>query len=417
MTRALIALFLSVIALPAFAQPEQDVRDLLSRMHEATKAADHETYFDLFTDDAVFFGTDIWERWPRDEFESLYRPYMESGRGWWFEMRNRHVDVQPAEGVALFDETLYSESYGQCRGTGAARLVDGEWKLVRYHLDITLPNPIATDLVEQIRAHEANTIELITFNIRYDTDRDGDNAWPHRAEIVSDIIRREHPDIVGVQEALHHQLNTMAKDLPGYEWTGVGRSDGKSAGEFAPIFYNADKLRLIEGSTFWFSGTPDVPGSTSFGNTIPRICTWGHFGLVHDTDAPGFIVANVHLDHQSDESRLKSMKQLESWIDDQSLPVFVLGDFNCTPNSAPMRTLIGDGWQPAVSEDDAMGTYHAFTGKADRRIDMILVPDSCAVTEAEIIDEGGSYADAPGVWPSDHYPVRAIVTLKPEDKD
>ena len=79
-----------------------------------------------------------------------------------------------------------------------------------------------------------------------------------------------------------------------------------------------------------------------------------------------------------------------------------------------MRTLVGDGWQPAVSEDDALGTYHAFTGKADRRIDMILVPDACAVSEAEVIDEGGSYADAPGVWPSDHYPVRAIVTLKPE---
>ena len=72
------------------------------------------------------FGTDLWERWTKDEFESLYRPYMESGRGWEFKMRDRCIDLQPCGTIALFDETLFSQSFGPCRASGAARLDDHE---------------------------------------------------------------------------------------------------------------------------------------------------------------------------------------------------------------------------------------------------------------------------------------------------
>ncbi|GAB5496748.1 MAG: hypothetical protein Phyf2KO_18280 [Phycisphaerales bacterium] len=405
--KRLIALLFTVLASAVHAQPEREVFDLLSEMHEATKAADHETYFDMFTDDAVFFGTDIWERWTKDEFESLYKPYMESGRGWWFQMRDRHVDVQPGGTVAVFDETLYSEAYGQCRGSGACRLVEGEWKIVRYHLDITLPNPVAADLVERIRLHEANSIELMTFNIRYGTANDGINAWHNRQDFVSGLIRGSLPDVVGMQEALKAQIDDLTPALPGYSFTGVGRDDGKDKGEFAPIFYNTDKLKLVESDTFWFSDTAGEPGSASYGNSIPRICTWAEFETVHGSHR--FRVANIHLDHQSAESRLKSMQQMREAIGKTTadLPYFVLGDFNCTPDSEPAQRLIGKGWKAAVEAEEAVGTFHGFTGEPGKRIDMILVPSSCEVTEAEVITIGGK----DGIWPSDHFPVRAIVTL------
>lgn len=412
--RYVIALLALVISPIVAAQPEHEVYKLLHEMHEATKAADHEAYFDMFTEDAVFFGTDIWERWPKHEFESLYRPYMEGGNGWWFQMRDRHIDVQPGETVALFDETLYSESYGQCRGSGACRLEDGEWKITRYHLDITIPNGASGDVVNSIREFEANNIELMTFNIRYGTANDGINSWQNRGNTVSALIRGDLPDVIGIQEALHSQILDLEPVLPGYKWTGVGRDDGKENGEYAPIFYNADKLKLNRSGTIWLSDTPKEPGSTSYGNTIPRICTWAEFSTIHGDEPNQFYVINVHLDHQSAESRLNSMQQIAKELAEEDMsnvyPCFVLGDFNCTPDSEPATVLLGNGWKTAVEDENAVGTFHGFTGEPGNRIDMIMIPDRCEATEAEVITVGGG---ANGIWPSDHFPVRAIVTLKP----
>lgn len=416
MKSILIALLLT---LPFFAhaEPRDEVNDLLNRMHIATTDADHEAYFAMFTDDAVFFGTDIWERWELPEFESLYRPYMQSGRGWSFQMRDRHINIQPGGRVALFDETLYSRSYGQCRGTGACRLEDGQWKIASYHLDITIPNSVSTPIVEMIRQEEANRIELMSFNIRYGTANDGDNVWKNRRDLVTSLIRAELPDVLGVQEALRFQIDEMNDAMPGYAWVGVGRDDGDQKGEFAPIFYNTDKLRLLRSGTIWLSDTPAVPGSTSYGNTIPRICTWGEFTTLHSDSPNTFFVFNAHLDHQSAESRLKSMQQIRAQLEEDlfsTATCFVMGDFNCTPDSAPMQTLISQGWFEALDEDTKTGTFHGFKGDAgDRRIDMILVPQRCELEEAEIITAGG----VGGIWPSDHYPVRAIVTLKPQRDD
>lgn len=402
----------------AHAEPRDDVDDLLNRMHIATTDADHEAYFAMFTDDAVFFGTDIWERWELPEFESLYRPYMQSGRGWSFQMRDRHITMQPGGTVALFDETLYSRAYGQCRGTGACRLEDGQWKIASYHLDITIPNSVSTPIVEMIREEEANRLELMTFNIRYGTANDGDNVWKNRRDLVTSLVRSELPDVLGVQEALKFQLDEMDEAMPGYAWVGVGRDDGEQAGEYAPIFYNTDKLKLLRSGTSWLSDTPMQPGSASYGNTIPRIFTWAEFTTLHSGRPKTFYVLNAHLDHQSPESRLKSMQQIRSVLqeDDRfsAQPCFVMGDFNCAPDSEPMQTLIGDGWAEAVDEQADTGTFHGFTGDVgDKRIDMILVPDRCEIVEAEIITLGGEG----GIWPSDHYPVRAIVTLEPNRDD
>ena len=412
--KMLAAAVMVCVALVARAEPEAEVRALLDRMHEATSIADHESYFAMFTADAVFYGTDIWERWELPEFEGLYKPYMQSGRGWTFHVRDRHVVVLPGGEVALFDETLYSLAYGQCRGTGAARLEDGAWKIASYHLDITIPNRVSTPIVEMIREHEADHIELMTFNIRYANPGDGANVWEARRELVTGIVRGERPDIVGFQEALMEQINDLGAGLPGYNWAGVGRDDGGQEGEFSPIFFNTDKLRYLSGGTFWFSQTPEVPGSVSYGNTIPRICTWGQFQTIHGETPRVFFVANVHLDHQSAQSRLMSVRQLAKKLDTEDHTWFVIGDFNCTPDSEPVAVLREMGFTDAVDEDTDVGTFHGFTGESDgRRIDLILMPERCEAVETEVIRIHGDE----GVWPSDHYPVRAIVNLRPEREE
>ncbi len=167
----------------ASAGPEEDVDALLSAMHEASKNADV-GYFDLFADDAVFFGTDLWERWTKDEFEALYRPYMESGRGWEFTRRDRRIDIQPCGTIALFDESLSSESFGPCRGSGAARLEDGVWKLVRYHLDITIPNGVVDEVVGVIEGYKERRLEILFGDIQLDSSRS-----------IGEVLREYDPDL------------------------------------------------------------------------------------------------------------------------------------------------------------------------------------------------------------------------------
>ena len=407
--RIAFAILAVLFSLAAFAGPEEDVDALLSRMHEASKNADV-GYFDLFAVDAVFFGTDLWERWTKPEFEALYRPYMESGRGWEFKMRDRRIDLQPGGDIALFDETLFSESFGPCRGSGAARLDDGAWTIVRYHLDITIPNDVVDDVVPLISAFEASRVELMSFNIRFGTADDDEDSWPNRREDVAALIRAELPDVLGLQEALRFQIDELIERCPGYDWVGVGRDDGESAGEHAPMLYRTDRVRLIKHGTFWFSETPDEPGSATYGNTIPRICTWAIFEPTGDSEAQRFGVANVHLDHQSASSREWSVRQLLGFVAPWAgTPTFLMGDFNTGPDSAPIRDIAGKGWSNTA--ETPAPTFNGFNDNATgEMIDFIFAPEGLAVDEWEIIDDRGK----DGRWPSDHLPVRAIVRLTPQ---
>ncbi|MEO1534649.1 MAG: nuclear transport factor 2 family protein [Planctomycetota bacterium] len=403
---AITAAFL--LAFPAFADPEKDVDALLSRMHEASKNADV-TYFDLFAEDAVFFGTDLWERWTKEEFAALYKPYMESGRGWEFKMRDRRIAVQPCGTIALFDETLFSESYGPCRGSGTARLDDGEWRIVRYHLDITIPNEVVDEVAPIITAHHARQVELMTFNIRFGTADDGENSWPNRREAVGALIRSELPHVIGVQEALRFQVDELESMLPGYAWVGVGRDDGVDAGEFAPVFYREDHLVVVGSGTFWLSSTPGTPGSTSYGNQIPRICTWAIFAPRTRPAHPTFAVMNLHLDHQSSASRVQSAAQVAEFASRwRDVPVFIVGDFNAGPQSETLGVLEQAGWSNTAEQPAPTFSGFDDTAHGDM-IDFVLAPTNTETTEWEILQ----YRRPDGGWPSDHLPVRSIVSLVP----
>lgn len=282
-------------------------------------------------------------------------------------------------------------------------------------------------------------LTVMTFNIRYGTARDGENSWPLRRELVFGVIAGHAPDIVGVQEALRFQLDEIREELPAYAETGVGRDDGRTAGEYSAILYRRDRFSALEGGTFWLSETPEVPGSMTWGNRIPRICTWVRLreraGVGPGGGGRTFYVFNVHLDHQSEDSRRRSAEMLAARIagrDHPSDAVIVTGDFNCGEQSAAIRLLTGagvsqgvrapEGWRGLIDAFRAVnppvggeGTFHAFTGATDgERIDHILVgagsghADTVEVIGAEIDRRGRG-----GRWPSDHFPVVAKIRFKP----
>lgn len=262
----------------------------------------------------------------------------------------------------------------------------------------------------------------MSFNIRYGTAADGDNAWPLRRHLTFQVIRDHAPAVLGVQEALRFQLDEIAGELPHLGEVGVGRSDGIEAGEYAAILYDRRRLDLLDHGTFWLSDTPDVPGSTSWGNRITRIATWARF---HDRDARStFYVFNTHWDHESQPSRERSAQMVLERIRTRvpaDEPVLLMGDFNAGEDNPAYRALLSpDPEQPAATRlydtfraahPDAIGTgtFHAFTGdRTGDRIDAILASPEWRTLEATIVrlNEDGRY-------PSDHFPVTATLVLAP----
>lgn len=264
-------------------------------------------------------------------------------------------------------------------------------------------------------AEESTDLSVITYNIRYGTANDGDDRWERRRDLAVDVLRRHAPDVVGLQEALRFQIDEIRGALPAFGEIGVGRDDGKEKGEYSAILYRTDRLRLDDGGTFWLSDTPEVPGSRSWGNSITRICTWARFIEVRTGIA--FYVFNVHLDHQSQPSRVESSRLLARRIASRAHPdpAIVTGDFNAGEDNPAVVHLKGD--EPGcrlvdtfrVLHADAVGvgTFHGFKGgTTGQKIDYVLVPSWVRTLEAAIIRDASD-----GRYPSDHFPVVAKVRV------
>ena len=160
---------------------------------------------------------------------------------------------------------------------------------------------------------QAQTINVMTFNIRYSTASDSLNAWAFRKDKVSSQILFHEADIVGVQEALHGQVMDLQKDLPGFKFVGVGRTDGKRDGEYSALFYNSKRFQLIASETFWLSEQPAVPGSKSWDAAITRIVTWAKLKDLETKKT--FFVFNTHFDHIGKVARRESAGMLLKKID------------------------------------------------------------------------------------------------------
>ena len=157
MTLFALSLALALQASPALAEPDTEVGAVLDQLHIAASAADGEAYFALFTPDARFIGTDVAERWTVDEFRAYAMPYFSQGKGWTYTPRTRTVTIttDPCACQAWFDEVLDSQSYGTARGSGVLTRTPGGWKVAQYVLSFPVPNDVADDVTDQIKAFEA----------------------------------------------------------------------------------------------------------------------------------------------------------------------------------------------------------------------------------------------------------------------
>lgn len=263
-------------------------------------------------------------------------------------------------------------------------------------------------LLAALSVAHGQDLQVLTFNVRYDRPDPGKQSWKERRDAVAAIIRA-NADVAGLQEVLPQQRKDLAERLPEFELVGIGRDPG-DRGEASPLLVRKDRLEVLEHGTFWFSDSPEVVGSMSWGNEIPRICTWAKLRDRQRNAVSWFF--NVHLDHRSQSSREKSVALLLDRIKERTGPVAVMGDFNAAPGNAAIAAL-----SAASSLRDVYGiagvtpggTFHDFTGKASGGpIDWIFVdPGKWEVKNVEILT--GPMVDGGSDWPSDHFPVKAVI--------
>jgi endonuclease/exonuclease/phosphatase family metal-dependent hydrolase len=262
-------------------------------------------------------------------------------------------------------------------------------------------------------AQDASPLRVMSFNIRYGTANDGDDHWDKRKTFLVDVLRSESPDVIGVQEALYPQIAFILQALPEYAMVGVGRDDGVRAGEYTAILYRTAKLSLSRSDTFWFSETPAVVASKSWGNTITRICTWAQFTTA---DGRPLYVYNVHLDHQSQPSREKSAALLRARVEarDPKAPAIVMGDFNAGERNPAVSSMVEGGvlrdtFRVKHPSASPVGTFTGFKfGQVSgEKIDHIFATGDWDVVDAAIVR-----TDRDQRYPSDHFPVTATVRLR-----
>lgn len=270
---------------------------------------------------------------------------------------------------------------------------------------------------------DPRALRVMSFNVRFGTAPDGPNAWPHRRALLLRVVADHDPAVLGLQEALRYQVDEIraAMDEPG-EVVGVGRDDGAEAGEYSAILYDRGRLALLDQGTFWLSDTPTVPGSTSWGNRIPRIATWARF---RDAAADlTFYVVNTHWDHESQNARERSARAILDWIADHApgQPLLLMGDFNAGEANPAFTALLGaaergvrlrDTYRAVHPHAEPVGTYHAFTGdRTGEKIDAVLATPGWEVLDAAIV-----LTNEDGRYPSDHFPVTATLLWRGAERD
>ena len=256
-----------------------------------------------------------------------------------------------------------------------------------------------------------NELTVLSYNIRYDNPNDGENQWKYRKERVANYIKEIRPDIIGMQEVLDPQLVFLDVSLTEFSYVGVGREDGKTKGEYSPILYNSNRLTLLQTDTFWLSETPKVI-SVGWDAALERICTYAQFK--HKETGQKFWVFNTHFDHIGELARIQSAKLIHQKIkmlNTNNFPVIITGDFNLTPDTAPIKIFQNayvDVMQKTPTNANNYGTFTGFDklSNGEERIDYIFQKGLKTIKSTHIWLKTTS-----GGWASDHHPVQAIFSF------
>lgn len=266
---------------------------------------------------------------------------------------------------------------------------------------------------------QTSDVRVMSYNIRYGTAKDGDNHWDKRKDFLIETIKAFDPDLLGTQETLVFQRDFLAEKLTGYDVLGVGRDDGKDAGETTALYYKRSRFEKLDGGHFWLSEMPDQPGSKSWDTSLTRMATWVKLRDRLQPKAKPLMFFNTHFDHRGNQARVESAKLIRRKILEASKTcrVIVTGDFNAGEDSEPYRAFFGSGdggkspvrdvyrlAHPTRATDE--GTFSSFKAEptSGPRIDWIGVS-----AEWEVLKSAIDRTSREGRAPSDHFAMIAVL--------
>lgn len=251
-------------------------------------------------------------------------------------------------------------------------------------------------------------VVVMSYNIRFGDANDGTNSWVYRYRASSMMLEDQAPDVVGLQEALGYQVEYLKEYVNGYKAIGVGREDGRKAGEYMAILYNKKTVKLLKWGTFWLSETPEKP-SLGWDAACRRTATWAFFK--DKRSGRKFLMVNTHLDHVGREARIRGMALVLEYIkklNTKDLPVVLTGDFNSAPDDEALKAV---GIRMKNARDIAFATDRGSTfngwGKASGVIDHIFFTGFSSCPSFEVVKK--PYDERTFI--SDHYPVKATLIL------
>ncbi|MEZ4802968.1 MAG: endonuclease/exonuclease/phosphatase family protein [Gelidibacter sp.] len=259
-----------------------------------------------------------------------------------------------------------------------------------------------------------DAVSLMTYNIKLDYPKEGDNSWTNRKPFFIGLLKFYEPDIFGVQEAMPNQMKDMDNLLNTYSFVGVGRDDGKDEGEYSAIFYNKNKFKIVKSNTFWLSQTPEKV-SMGWDAACNRVCTYALFESLKSKER--FWVFNTHFDHVGVVARANSTKLILDKIDEiasDKLPVILMGDFNLEPeteNIQLIKATLEDAKDVSIAEPfGPSGTFNnfEFDKPVTRRIDYIFISkNNVKVNKYAVLSDNMDLK-----YPSDHLPVYVEIQIK-----
>lgn len=260
----------------------------------------------------------------------------------------------------------------------------------------------------------AQTLKVMTYNIRLDVPSDGENDWNHRKDYFTSQIRFYEPDIFGVQEAKPNQVIDIATSLLQYDNVGIGR-EGIGKGESSNIFYKKERFRVKETNTFWLSETPNQI-SKGWDAAFNRVCTYALFKDLKTKQL--FWIFNTHLDHIGEDARTKGIQLIISKIKElntKKYPLIFMGDFNSEPSENRIITLkkvMDDSRE--VSQEKPFGPSGTFNNfRHDEPITKLI--DYIFISKNSIlkVKKYAILSDSKDLrYPSDHLPVYVEINFK-----
>ena len=262
-------------------------------------------------------------------------------------------------------------------------------------------------------------VNVMSFNIRLDHAGDSLNNWQYRKDVAAQMIRDNNIDILGTQEVLLNQLNDLKERLPEYTAIGVGRDDGKEAGEFSAIFYKKDKFKEVKSGNFWLSETPDVAGSKGWDASYVRVATWA---ILKDNESSNkFLIINTHLDNDGVLARIEGGNLLlEKAIElGKDLPIILTGDFNDTPDSEAIKNIVNTDKPKYLQNSRTIAakvsgtdwTFHDFGRLPENErpnLDYIFVSNRVSVSDFQVLPDTIN-----GIFVSDHKAIMASIKYSP----